>query len=159
MGGGLPISAITGRAEMMDSSHVGGLGGTFGGNPVAAAAALAVIEKIDREDLLESSRRVGDTVMARFGEFAGKYDRVGDVRGRGAMCAVELVSDRATKEPLATDEMNAIARRCLEAGVIVLSAGTYGNVLRLLPPLNIEPALLEDGLNVLDDAIGAVDAA
>jgi 4-aminobutyrate aminotransferase/(S)-3-amino-2-methylpropionate transaminase len=159
MGGGLPISAITGRAEMMDSSHVGGLGGTFGGNPVAAAAALAVIEKIDREDLLESSRRVGDTVMGRFGEFAGRYDRVGDVRGRGAMCAIELVSDRATKEPLAADEINAIARRCLEAGVIVLSAGTYGNVLRLLPPLNIEPALLEDGLNVLDDAIGAVDAA
>ena len=97
--------------------------------------------------------------MARFGDFAGKYDCVGDVRGRGAMCAVELVSDRATKEPLAADEMNAIARRCLEGGVIVLSAGTYGNVLRLLPPLNIEPALLEDGLNVLDDAIGAVDAA
>jgi 4-aminobutyrate aminotransferase/(S)-3-amino-2-methylpropionate transaminase len=159
MGGGLPISAITGRAEMMDSSHVGGLGGTYGGNPIAAAAALAVIEKIEREDLLASSRRVGDTVMARFRAFAGKYDCVGDVRGRGAMCAVELVSDRATKEPLETDAINAIARRCLEGGVIVLSAGTYGNVIRLLPPINIEPALLEDGLDILDDAIGTVVAA
>jgi 4-aminobutyrate aminotransferase/(S)-3-amino-2-methylpropionate transaminase len=155
LGAGLPISAVTGRATMMDAVHPGGLGGTYGGNPVAAAAALAVLDKIDREGLLERSRALGDTIMARFRGFADRYPAVGDVRGRGAMCAIELVADRATKEPLAADAMNAIVRRCLENGVIVLTAGTYGNVIRLLPPITIDDALLEDGLNVLDDAIGA----
>ena len=93
--------------------------------------------------------------MARFRAFADRYPAVGDVRGRGAMCAIELVTDRGTKEPLGADAMNAIVRRCLENGVIVLTAGTYGNVVRLLPPLTIDDALLEDGLNVLDEAIGA----
>ena len=153
MGGGMPISAVTGRAELMDASHVGGLGGTFGGNPVAAAAALAVIEKIEREDLLGASRNVGQTVMRRFGEMAERHQIIGDVRGRGAMCAMELVSDRATKEPVEAAAMSAITRACLEDGVIVITAGTYGNVLRLLPPLNIEPGLLQDGLEVLDRAI------
>ncbi len=155
LGGGLPISAVTGRAEIMDASHVGGLGGTFGGNPVAAAAALSVLDKIEGEGLLAAAVRVGEIVMSRFRTFAESYAVVGDVRGRGAMCAIELVSDRATKEPLGVDATNAIARRCLENGVIVLTAGTYGNVLRLLPPLNIDEGLLEDGLNVLDEAIRA----
>ena len=155
LGAGFPISAVTGRAELMDAIHPGGLGGTYGGNPVAAAAALAVLDKIEREGLLERSRSLGETIMARFRAFADRYPVVGDVRGRGAMCAIELVTDRATKEPLGADAMNAIVRRCLENGVIVLTAGTYGNVVRLLPPLTIDDSLLEDGLSVLDEAIGA----
>ena len=155
LGAGFPISAVTGRAELMDAVHPGGLGGTYGGNPVAAAAALAVLDKIEREGLLERSRALGETIMARFRGFADRYPAVGEVRGRGAMCAIELVTDRRTKEPLGADAMSAIVRRCLENGVIVLTAGTYGNVVRLLPPLTIDDALLEDGLDVLDEAIGA----
>jgi 4-aminobutyrate aminotransferase/(S)-3-amino-2-methylpropionate transaminase len=151
----MPISAITGRADIMDAAHVGGLGGTYGGNPIAAAAALAVIEKIEREDLLGASRQVGKTVMANFNELAANHQIVGDVRGRGAMCAMELVSDRTTKEPVEAATMSAITKTCLENGVIVITAGTYGNVIRLLPPLNIDPGLLEDGLGVLDQAIAA----
>ena len=156
LGGGMPISAITGRAELMDSVHVGGLGGTYGGNPVAAAAALAVLDKIEREDLLAAARRTGEIVSRRFGEMQARHAIVGDVRGRGAMGALALVADRATKEPLAADKMGAIARTCLQNGVVVLTAGTYSNVVRLLPPINIEETLLEDGLDVLDEAIGSV---
>jgi 4-aminobutyrate aminotransferase/(S)-3-amino-2-methylpropionate transaminase len=155
LGGGLPISAVTGRAEVMDAVHVGGLGGTYGGNPVAAAAALAVLDKIEREGLLEKARQVGDIVMKRFHAWQGATTFIGDVRGRGAMCAMELVADPTTKEPFGAEAMNAIMRRCLENGVIVITAGTYGNVLRLLPPLNIEQALLEDGLDVLEQALAA----
>ena len=158
LGGGMPISAVTGRAEIMEAVHAGGLGGTYGGNPVAAAASLAVLDKIEREDLLTRSREIGATVMARFQDYASRYDVVGDVRGRGAMCAIELVGDRATKEPLAPDVVNAVARECLEHGVLVLTAGTYGNVIRLLPPLTIDDTLLTDGLDVLDGAIGAATA-
>ncbi|MEO8477606.1 MAG: 4-aminobutyrate--2-oxoglutarate transaminase [Actinomycetota bacterium] len=155
MGGGMPISAVTGRAELMDAVHPGGLGGTYGGNPVAAAAALAVLDKIEREDLLARAREVGETVMARFAAMAERFEVIGEARGRGAMCALELVADRGTKEPLAAATMNAISTACLERGVIVLTAGTYGNVLRLLPPINIEAALLDDGLDVLEAAIAA----
>jgi 4-aminobutyrate aminotransferase/(S)-3-amino-2-methylpropionate transaminase len=156
LGGGMPISAVTGRAEIMDAVHAGGLGGTFGGNPVAAAAALAVLDTIERDDLLARSRELGMKIMGRLETIAANHDVVGDVRGRGAMCAIELVSDRASKEPLDADAMSAIARRCLEQGVLVLTAGTYGNVVRLLPPITIDEALLDDGLDVLDDAIGTV---
>ena len=156
VGGGLPISAVTGRAEIMDAVHAGGLGGTYGGNPVAAAAAIAVLDKIDRDDLLVRSRELGETILGRFRGFADRFDIVGDVRGRGAMCAVELVADRDSKEPLGADAMNAVARRCLEGGLIVLTAGTYGNVVRLLPPLTIDDALLEDGLEILEESMAAV---
>jgi 4-aminobutyrate aminotransferase/(S)-3-amino-2-methylpropionate transaminase len=156
VGGGLPISAVTGRAEIMDAVHAGGLGGTYGGNPVAAAAAIAVLDKIDRENLLARSRDLGETILGRFRGFGERFDIVGDVRGRGAMCAVELVADRGSKEPLSADAMNGIARRCLERGLIVLTAGTYGNVVRLLPPLTIDDALLEDGLGILEESLAAV---
>jgi 4-aminobutyrate aminotransferase/(S)-3-amino-2-methylpropionate transaminase len=156
LGGGLPISAVTGRAEIMDSVHAGGLGGTYGGNPVAAAASIAVLDMIERDDLLARSRRIGETILDRFGTFADRHEVVGDVRGRGAMCAIELVADRDTKEPLAADAMNAIARGCLERGVIVLTAGTYGNVVRLLPPITIDDGLLADGLDVLDEVLADV---
>ncbi len=155
LGGGLPISAVTGRADLMDSVHVGGLGGTYGGNPVAAAAALAVLDKIEAEDLLAASRRTGAIVMDRFTALQARFPQVGDVRGRGSMSAMELVTDPATKEPLGAEQMGAIARRCLENGVIVISAGTYGNVIRLLPPVNIDEVLLRDGLDVLEDAVAA----
>jgi len=156
LGGGLPISAITGRTEIMDAVHPGGLGGTFGGNPVAAAASLAFLDTIERDDLLARARELGVKIMGRFEAFAATHDAVGDVRGRGAMCAIELVSDRGSKEPLDAETMNAIGRRCLENGVLVLTAGTYGNVVRLLPPITIDEALLDEGLDVLDDAIGSV---
>ena len=138
LGGGLPISAVTGRAELMDAVHAGGLGGTYGGNPVAAAAALAVLDKIEREDLLGARARIGETIMARFARDRRAATRsIGEVRGRGAMCAIELVADRATKEPLdaADDERDRRADASSD-GVIVLTAGTYGNVVRLLPPIN-----------------------
>jgi 4-aminobutyrate aminotransferase/(S)-3-amino-2-methylpropionate transaminase len=153
LGGGLPISAITGRAEIIDSVHVGGLGGTYGGNPVAAAAALAVLDKIESEGLLERSRAIGETIAKRLDAMQQRFDPVGDVRGRGAMRAIELVADRATKEPAGGETMGAIARGALERGVIVLTAGTYGNVLRLLPPVTIEDALLEEGLDLLEEAV------
>jgi 4-aminobutyrate aminotransferase / (S)-3-amino-2-methylpropionate transaminase / 5-aminovalerate transaminase len=155
LGGGMPIGAVTGRTELMDAVHPGGIGGTFGGNPVAAAAALAVLDKIEREDLLARSRALGETIMARLHEMAGRNELIGDVRGRGAMCAIELVSDRATKEPLDPAATNAVIARCLSQGLIVLNAGTYGNVIRLLPPINIEDGLLEDGLSIIEDSLGA----
>jgi 4-aminobutyrate aminotransferase / (S)-3-amino-2-methylpropionate transaminase / 5-aminovalerate transaminase len=153
LGAGLPISAVTGRAEMMDSVHVGGLGGTYGGNPVAAAAALAVLDKIEAEGLLERARAVGDIVAERLGKMQERFEAVGDVRGRGAMRAMELVTDRGTKEPMDADAMNAVGRAALERGVIVLTAGTYGNVVRLLPPITIEEGLLEEGLELLEEAV------
>jgi 4-aminobutyrate aminotransferase/(S)-3-amino-2-methylpropionate transaminase len=156
LGGGLPISAVTGRAEVMDSVHVGGLGGTYGGNPVAAAAALAVLDRIENEGLLERSRTVGTRILERLREMQSAHAVIGDVRGRGMMTAIELVADRATKEPLDGASGTKILERCLENGVVILKAGTYDNVIRLLPPITIEESLLEEGLGILDEAIGAV---
>jgi 4-aminobutyrate aminotransferase / (S)-3-amino-2-methylpropionate transaminase / 5-aminovalerate transaminase len=153
LGGGLPISAITGRAELMDSVHVGGLGGTYGGNPVAAAAALAVLDKIEAEGLLARSRAVGETIDGRLRALQDRFGEVGDVRGRGAMRAMELVADRATKEPLDAATMTALGRSALERGLIVLTAGTYGNVVRLLPPVTIDDGLLDEGLGLLEEAL------
>jgi 4-aminobutyrate aminotransferase/(S)-3-amino-2-methylpropionate transaminase len=153
LGGGLPISAITGKADLMDAVHVGGLGGTYGGNPVAAAAALAVLDKIESEQLLARALRIGEAMMDRLRALQARHPEVGDVRGRGAMCAIELVGDPNTKEPIAAETMAAISRGALERGVIVLTAGTYGNVVRLLPPLMIDDALLDDGLDILEAAV------
>jgi 4-aminobutyrate aminotransferase/(S)-3-amino-2-methylpropionate transaminase len=153
LGGGMPISAITGRADLMDAVHVGGLGGTYGGNPVAAAAALAVLDKIEGEGLLDASVRTGEAIMSRFRGMQERFPQIGEVRGRGSMCAIELVADPATKEPLDAGRMGTIALECLREGVVVLTAGTYGNVVRLLPPVNIDEALLADGLDVLESAM------
>ena len=155
LGGGLPISAVTGRADLMDAVHVGGLGGTYGGNPVAAAAALAVLDQIEREELLERSRTLGAKVLERLTEMQERHEVIGDVRGRGMMTAIELVADRSTKEPLDGATGTAIVRRCLEDGVVILKAGTFDNVIRLLPPLTIDEGLLAEGLGILDEAIGA----
>ncbi len=153
LGGGLPISAITGRADIMDAVHSGGLGGTYGGNPVAAAAALAVLDQIERDDLLTRSRATGAWILERLRRMQDRHDGIGDVRGRGMMTAIELVTDRSTRQPASAETMAAIGRVCLENGVIVLTAGTYGNVVRLLPPITIEDGLLDEGLDVLDDAL------
>jgi 4-aminobutyrate aminotransferase/(S)-3-amino-2-methylpropionate transaminase len=155
LGGGLPISAVTGRADLMDAVHVGGLGGTYGGNPVAAAAALAVLDQIEKEGLLERSRTLGEKVLGRLREMQNRHDVIGDVRGRGMMNAIELVADRDTKEPLDGASGNAILKRCLEEGVLILKAGTYDNVIRLLPPLTIDEGLLDEGLATLNEALGA----
>ena len=157
LGGGLPISAVTASAEVMDGIHVGGLGGTFGGNPLACRAALAVLERIERDGLLKRAERIGEVAMERLREMRERHELVGDVRGRGAMVAVELVTDRRTKEPAAAAATRVI-KECYREGVIVLKAGTYDNVVRLLPPLTIDEGLLVEGLDVLDKALGASGA-
>ncbi|TDD88472.1 4-aminobutyrate--2-oxoglutarate transaminase [Actinomadura darangshiensis] len=148
--GGLPLAAVTGRADIMDKVHGGGLGGTYGGNPLACEAALAVLEEIEDGKLTERARRIGEIMLPRLRDLAGKHPAIGDVRGRGAMIAIELVRE-GTKEP--DPELTArIARRCHENGLLVLTTGTYGNVVRFLPPLVIPEELLTEGLDVLEAA-------
>lgn len=144
---GMPLSAVTGRAEIMDSPHVSGLGGTYGGNPVACAAALATIETIESENLVERAAAIGALMKDRLGRLQAEDDRIGDVRGRGAMIAVELVEPGTTEPDAALAK--ALAAGAHTAGVIVLTCGTYGNVLRFLPPLAISDELLNEGLDVL----------
>ncbi|MFI0960719.1 4-aminobutyrate--2-oxoglutarate transaminase [Streptomyces sp. NPDC021080] len=153
LAGGLPLGAVTGRAELMDAVPAGGLGGTFSGNPVACEAALGVFEEIETHGLVDRAREIGDIMLAFLGGLARRCPAVGDVRGRGAMVAVELVEpagDRLPDPGLAAR----VARRCHEDGLLVLTAGSYGNVLRFLPPLSITDALLEEGLSVLAEAVG-----
>ena len=151
--GGLPLGGLTGRAELMDAVHVSGLGGTFGGNPVACAAALAAIDMIEDEDLVGRARRIGEVALPRLRALAERHPAVADPRGRGAMLAVELVGpDGHTPDPALLAD---VVRRCAAEGVVVLTAGTYGNVLRLLPPLVIGEDLLAEGLDVLDAAVAA----
>jgi 4-aminobutyrate aminotransferase / (S)-3-amino-2-methylpropionate transaminase / 5-aminovalerate transaminase len=152
--GGLPLAGVTGRADVMDAVHVGGLGGTYGGNPVACAAALAAIETMRADDLCGAARRIESIMLPRLSALADKYEAVGDVRGRGAMLAIELVRP-GTKDPdpVLTAELSSA---CHREGVITLTAGTYGNVLRFLPPLVIGDALLTEGLDILDAAFAVV---
>ncbi|GAA1158061.1 4-aminobutyrate--2-oxoglutarate transaminase [Streptomyces hebeiensis] len=150
--GGLPLAAVTGRAEIMDAAHPGGLGGTYGGNPVACAAALGAIETMRELDLPAKARRIETVMKGRLSALREKYDLIGDVRGRGAMIAIELVKDRRTKEP-APEATAALAAACHAAGLLVLTCGTYGNVLRFLPPLVIGEDLLEEGLDILENAL------
>jgi 4-aminobutyrate aminotransferase / (S)-3-amino-2-methylpropionate transaminase / 5-aminovalerate transaminase len=154
LGGGLPISAITGRADVMDSVHAGGLGGTYGGNPIAAAAALAALDQIESEKLVERAGMVGRIEVDHLDAMQNRYDAIGEIRGRGAMVAMELVADRTTKEPLDKATGNRIVEECYRNGVLILKAGTYDNVIRLLPPLTIEEDLLEEALGILEEAIG-----
>ena len=149
--GGFPLSAVTGRAEIMDSPHAGGLGGTYGGNPVACAAALAAIETIEQDGLVERARHIGDLVLPRLRALQEQHGVIGEVRGSGAMIALELVAgpDDRTPNPAATA---AVSAACHRAGVLTLTAGTWGNVLRLLPPMVISDDLLDDALSVLEKA-------
>jgi 4-aminobutyrate aminotransferase/(S)-3-amino-2-methylpropionate transaminase len=144
---GLPLAGVTGRAEIMDAPHVGGLGGTYGGNPIACAAALATIETIEADGMVARAREIETFMKERLGRMQADDDRIGDVRGRGAMIAVEFVKS-GTTEPDA-DLTRALCAGAHAAGVIVLSCGTFGNVLRFLPPLTISDELLEEGLDVL----------
>ncbi len=152
--GGLPLAAVTGRAEIMDSSHVSGLGGTFGGNPIACAAALGAIATIEEEKLVERSRHIGEILGGALRAMAAKYPVIGEVRGRGAMQAIELVIP-GTTEPNGAAMASVIAH-CQKNGVLVLSAGTYGNVIRFLPPVVITDELLKDALSVLEEGLAAL---
>ncbi|MPY82997.1 MAG: 4-aminobutyrate--2-oxoglutarate transaminase [Actinophytocola sp.] len=149
--GGLPLAAVTGRAELMDAVPPGGLGGTYGGNPIACAAALGAIETMCAEDLAGAARSIGDMVLPRLGSVAAETGVIGDVRGRGAMLAAEFVRP-GTREP-DPDITKRVAAACHAAGVVVLTCGTYGNVVRLLPPLTLPADLLDEGLSVLETAI------
>jgi 4-aminobutyrate aminotransferase/(S)-3-amino-2-methylpropionate transaminase len=149
---GLPLSGVTGRAEIMDAPHGSGLGGTFGGNPVACAAALATIETIERDGLLERARQIERLITDRLLRLQAADDRIGDVRGRGAMIAVELVkSGTADPDPELTGKLATAAGA---AGVVVLTCGMYGNVIRLLPPLTISDELLTEGLDIIGEILG-----
>lgn len=152
--GGLPLAAVTGRADVMDSVHAGGLGGTYGGNPVACAAALAAIETMEADDLCGRARAIEALFTERLHRLADKFDVIGDIRGRGAMLAIELVRGRDDTTPN-PDLTAAVNKHCHGEGLVTLTAGTYGNVLRFLPPLTISDGLLHEGLNILEQAFAA----
>ena len=152
--GGLPLAGVTGRAEIMDSVHGSGLGGTFGGSPVACAAAIGAIATIEEEDLCKRSLEMGKIISDAFNEMKRKYPIIGEVRGRGAMQAIELVIPGGIEPNPAA--LGSIVKYCQQKGVLILSAGTYGNVIRLLPPLVMPEHLLREALGILDEAIAAV---
>jgi 4-aminobutyrate aminotransferase/(S)-3-amino-2-methylpropionate transaminase len=152
--GGLPLAGVTGRAEIMDSVHVSGLGGTYGGNPLACAAALGVFETLEAEKLVQRANHIGKILGESLRAMQAKYPVIGEVRGRGAMQAIELV-EPGTKTPN-TAAMNAVVKYCQSKGVLVLTAGTYSNVVRFLPPIVITDELLKDALSVLDEAFASI---
>lgn len=152
--GGLPLAAVTGRAEIMDAAHPGGLGGTFGGNPVSAAAAIAVFEEIETTGLLAVGQHISDVLRAALEELKAKYDVIGDIRGIGAMQAIEFVIP-GTTEPNAA-AVAAVAAHATRNGVILLTAGTFGNVIRFLPNLAISDELLLEALGIIDDALASL---
>ncbi|MFD6054942.1 4-aminobutyrate--2-oxoglutarate transaminase [Agromyces sp. NPDC060279] len=156
--GGLPLAAVTGRAEIMDAAQPGGLGGTFGGNPVACAAAVAVFEAIEEDDLLAEARRIESSLTAGLRSLAERFDVIGDIRGKGAMIAIELVrpgTRDTTKEPY-PEAVGALIAHAAQQGVLLLSAGTYGNVLRFLPSLAVTDELIEDALGVLESGLATL---
>jgi 4-aminobutyrate aminotransferase/(S)-3-amino-2-methylpropionate transaminase len=152
--GGLPLAGVTGRAEIMDSVHVSGLGGTYGGNPLACAAALGVFETMEAEKLVERANHIGKILGDALRTLQSKYSVIGEVRGRGAMQAIELV-EPGTKTPN-TAAMSAVVKYCQSKGVLVLTAGTYSNVVRFLPPIVITDELLKDALSVIDEAFASL---
>jgi 4-aminobutyrate aminotransferase/(S)-3-amino-2-methylpropionate transaminase len=155
--GGLPLAGVTGRADLMDAVHAGGLGGTYGGNPVSCAAALGAIETMQVEDLTGRAAALGEVLTRRLTALADKYEVIGEVRGRGLMQAVELVSDRdaRTPDPKTTA---AVTAACHRAGLLTLTCGSYGNVFRFLPPLVIGEELLNEGLSIFESALAEVGA-
>ena len=157
LGGGLPLAAVTGRAEVMDAPHVGGLGGTFSGNPVSCAAACVVLDELGRPEALDAATRLGERLRAGLEGLQGRIAEIGDVRGLGPMLAIELVTDRRTKEPAAELTSRTVAE-ALERGLLLLSSGLLSNVIRFLPPLNLEDAQLERGLSLLEEALVAAGA-
>ncbi|HLV86012.1 MAG TPA: 4-aminobutyrate--2-oxoglutarate transaminase [Candidatus Sulfotelmatobacter sp.] len=155
LGGGLPLAAVTGRAEIMDAPGVGGLGGTFAGNPLSCAAALAVLDLFEREKLLARSNELGDRFQRRAREWQRRWPIIGDVRGLGGMQAIELVQSPESKIP-AADETKKITQHCYQHGLITITAGTYSNVIRVLVPLVITNDQMDEALHVLESAIANV---
>jgi 4-aminobutyrate aminotransferase/(S)-3-amino-2-methylpropionate transaminase len=155
LAGGLPLAAVTGRAEVLDAPQVGGLGGTYGGNPLACAAALAVLDVMEAEQIPARAARMGDRLRTRFCQWAGRYSCIGDVRGLGAMIGMELVTDRETRMPDKAITQRLLAA-ALERGVILLSSGTFSNTVRVLAPLNTPDDVLDEGLAVMEQAFDAV---
>lgn len=149
---GVPLSAVVGKKEIMDAACVGGIGGTYGGSPLACAAALKVIEKIEKEDLCGKSLKLGDYIIGRLNDMKEKYEVIGDVRGLGSMIGLELVKDRTTKEP-AADLVKSVIKKCYEKGVILINAGLLGNVIRFLPPLVMTDEQVRYGMDALEESI------
>ncbi len=156
LGGGLPISGVIGRAEVMDSVHVGGIGGTYGGNPLACAAALEVISQME-EGLVARGAELGERLLAACRDLRNRFPVIGDVRGRGAMVAMELVKDAKTREP-AAEETAELIKECYRRGVIMIKAGVLNNVIRFLMPLTITDEQLDEGLSVVEEGLRAVTA-
>ncbi len=158
LAGGLPLAAVTGRADVLEAAQVGGLGGTYGGNPLACAAALAVLDVMESEQIPALAARTGERIRLRFCQWAARHPCIGDVRGLGAMMGMELVRDPGSKTPdkALTASLQTAA---LQRGVILLSAGTYGNVVRVLAPLNTPAEILEEGLDAVEDALESVVAS
>ena len=152
LAGGMPLSAVTAGSEIMEAPHVGGIGGTYCGNPVAAAAALKIIEIMERDNFAEKSRHIAEISMARFNAMKEKFEVIGDVRGRGAMMALEIVKDKKTKEP-DKELTGKIIQECWKNGLVTMSAGLYGNNIRFLMPLVITDEQLNVGLGILENAI------
>ena len=154
IGGGMPIAAVTGRAEIMDASHPGGLGGTFGGNPVSSAAVVAVFSEVDKRGLLAEAKRVEKTLKPALLDLQKKHSVIGDVRGIGAMLAIEFV-DQKTGKP-APEVAKAVQTHALNSGILILTAGTFGNVLRFLPPVVITDEQLLEAVTVMDEALASL---
>jgi 4-aminobutyrate aminotransferase len=152
---GLPLSGVLGKAEIMDAAHDGAVGGTYVGNPVALAAAHAVLDVIDEEDLCERAGAIGEVMRSRMLAWQDRFPAIGDVRGLGAMLAIELVRDRATKEP-AADLAAAVIEAANERGLLLLKAGVHGNCIRVLCPLVIPDAELDEALDVWEEALAAI---
>lgn len=155
LAGGMPLSAVIGRAEIMNSPQIGGLGGTYGGNPVSCAAALAVLDIFEKDNLLATAEALGRKLRQRFDEFQQRFELIGDVRGKGPMLALELVRDRVTKEP-AMEQAKALVKFCYERGLIILSCGEFGNVIRTLMPLVITDEQLERGLAIMEEGLAVL---
>ena len=152
LAGGVPISALTGRAEVMDAAEPGEIGGTYGGNPLGCVAALAVLEVAEKENIAEKAKKTGDYTAEKLAAMKEKYLLIGEHRGLGAMQALELVKDRQSKEP-APEAAKAVIKRCHERGLIIITSGIFSNVIRLLMPVNIPKDQLERGLTILEEAI------
>ncbi|MFB3887690.1 MAG: 4-aminobutyrate--2-oxoglutarate transaminase [Thermodesulfobacteriota bacterium] len=153
MAGGLPLAAVTGKTEIIDHPQVGGLGGTFGGNPIACRAGIAVLEQFKKKDILSKAEKIGKKVLQRFKQIQERFPVVGDVRGLGAMVGMELVADRKTKDP-ATALTKQLVNRCREQGLLMISAGTHSNIIRPLMPLVITDEQLEKGLSIIEESLG-----
>jgi len=152
---GMPLSAVVGKREIMNSVHPGGLGGTYGANPVACRAALAVMDIFGEENLLQKAQILGKKIRERLNAWENKFEIIGDVRGLGPMLAIELVGDRETKKP-AAEEASALVKYCVDHGVVVLVCGTFNNVIRFLPPLVIKDQELDKGLSVIEEGLASL---